>query len=127
MGATCKFRERDRDRDVLLYNSNSNLANQSQYLDNKLNQKYRMCSKSNKSRNATNSPITIERPHFFIIYPKNENQLNDLVLQLQNLNRNNNYFIEEYSQMTSQQEESKYESNFALEGISEGSFNVFRI
>ncbi|CAD8169171.1 unnamed protein product [Paramecium pentaurelia] len=125
MGATCKFRERE--KDIISQESLSSLPNLNSEPDAQTNLKYKVYGKSKNSRNVANTPENMERPHFFIIYPRNQNQRNDLILQLQDLNRNNNYYIEEYSQMTSQSIESKYESNFSLNEVSEGSFNVFRI
>ncbi|CAD8183397.1 unnamed protein product [Paramecium octaurelia] len=125
MGATCKFRERE--RDIISQDSLPSLPDLNPDAEGQTNFQYKVYGKSKNSRNTANSPETLERPHFFIIYPKNQHQRNDLILQLQDLNRNNNYFIEEYSQMTSQSLESKFESNFSLNEVSEGSFNVFRV
>ncbi|CAD8099861.1 unnamed protein product [Paramecium sonneborni] len=125
MGATCKFRERE--KDIHSQDPLTSFPNQSSVSEDQSNFKYKTYAKSKKSRNPTNSPQVMDSQHFFIIYPKNQNQRNDLILQLQDLNRNNNYFIEEYSQMISQSIENQYESYFSLDGLSEGSFNVFRI
>ncbi|CAD8160897.1 unnamed protein product [Paramecium octaurelia] len=64
---------------------------------------------------------------FYIIYPKNEHDFVQLVKQLEVINKNEQYEIEEYCQVSQGSQIEEIESYFNLNGLSVGSFKQMHI
>ncbi|CAK74808.1 unnamed protein product (macronuclear) [Paramecium tetraurelia] len=64
---------------------------------------------------------------FYIVYPKNENDFAQLFKQLEVINKNEQYEIEEYYQESQGSQIEEIESYFNLNGLSVGSFKQMQI
>ncbi|CAD8164535.1 unnamed protein product [Paramecium pentaurelia] len=64
---------------------------------------------------------------FYIIYPKNENDFVQLFKQLEVINKNEQYEIEEYYQVSQRSQNNEIDSNFNLNGVSDGSFKQMHL
>ncbi|CAD8087931.1 unnamed protein product [Paramecium sonneborni] len=81
-----------------------------------------------KFNNQFVSPFQDQRFRtFYIIYPKNENDLVQLLEQLQVLNQDQLFEIEEYYQQSQENERNEVNSHFNLNCISDGSFNYIHL